>query len=440
MDFMISNDIQELSREYPEYVLAVRRNYWWNFTALILDSSIFSFAVAMLSVETILPYFVSHLSNQSFWVGVVPALYFLGEFFPQLFGAYLVHHMTTRKWPIVWIAVSERIGILAIALVAQFVDKISSGLALGLFLLSYTLFTITNGLIAPAYNDYISKNIVQHRGLFFGVREFGSGLIGLVASLTASSLLLGYTFPVNLRILFWIGFATSFISPFIEAALREIPYPVKKAEEKLGTFFKDIPSLVKKQVGMQKFLIARGVFGVCLLANSFFAIYAVRRFSLDVGVLGIFTMIILLTRSAFGFIWGYLGDHFGYKKNYIYSSVVLIGMGILALTSNGVWGFYIIAFGIGAVNSVIMTSDPNMIFQLSPPNETSRFVGIVNTIISPVMTFAPIVGGLLVDNFSYPALFIVQFTLSIIALVCIWRLMPDARKMVLHLSEPKTNS
>ena len=84
---MISNDIQELSREYPEYVQAVRRNYWWNFTALILDSSIFSFAVAMLSVETILPYFVSHLSNQSFWVGVVPALYFLGEFFPQLFGA-----------------------------------------------------------------------------------------------------------------------------------------------------------------------------------------------------------------------------------------------------------------------------------------------------------------------------------------------------------------
>ncbi|HTX78846.1 MAG TPA: hypothetical protein VMC62_04220, partial [Longilinea sp.] len=121
---MISNDIQELSREYPEYVNSVQKNYWWNFAALILDSSFFSFSVAMLSVETILPYFVSHLSTQSFWVGVVPALYFLGEFFPQLFGAYLVHHLTTRKWPIVWIAASERIGILAIALVAQFVDKI----------------------------------------------------------------------------------------------------------------------------------------------------------------------------------------------------------------------------------------------------------------------------------------------------------------------------
>jgi len=434
---MISNDIQELNREYPDYIKSVQRNYWWNFTTLILDSSIFSFSVAMLSVETILPYFVSHLSTQSFWVGVVPALYFLGEFFPQLFGAYLVHHMTTRKWPIVWIAASERVGILAIALVAQFVDKISSSLALGLFLFSYTIFTITNGLISPAYNDFISKNIMQHRGLYFGVREFGNGLIGLVASLTASSLLLGYTFPVNMRILFWIGFATSFISPFIEMTFREVPYPVQKTEEKLGVFFKDIPGLIKQQVGMQKFLVARSVFGLCLLANSFFAIYAVRRFSLDAGVLGIFTMIILLTRSAFGFIWGYLGDRFGYKKNYIWSSLILICMGVLALTSNGVWGFYIIAFGIGAVNSVILTGDPNMIFQLSPPNETSRFVGIVNTVISPVMTLAPIVGGLLVDSFSYSVLFVVQFVLSIIALVCIWWLMPDARKTVLHLATAK---
>jgi MFS family permease len=424
---MISTDIKKLRNDHPDYVSEVERNYRWNFIALVLDSSIFSFSIAMLSTETILPYFVSHLSDKSFWIGVIPALFFLGLFFPQLFGAYLVNGKPLRKKAIFWIAITERIGILFIAVVAQFTTILPNDVILALFLISFTLFAITNGLIAPAYSDFISKNIMKNRGIFFGSKEFIGGLIGLGASLTATYLLNTYAFPINMRTLFWIGFGTSFISPFIIATFKEIPYPIQTQVEPLKDFLKCIPEMVKKQAGFQKYLIARAVFGVGLLANSFYALYAIDKYNLSEGVLGVFTMIILLTKCIFGFIWGYLGDRFGYKVNYICSSALLILMGILAVTSPGVWVFYVIAFGIGAVMSVIMTSDPNMVFELAPPSETSRFIGIANTIIAPVMTFAPIVGGLIVDLSSYKMLFSVEMLISILALGVILKVMPNPR-------------
>ncbi len=231
-----------------------------------------------------------------------------------------------------------------------------------------------------------------------------------------------------MRTLFWIGFGTSFISPFIIATFKEVPYPIKSNVEPLIEFLKHIPGMVKKQPRFKKYLIARSAFGIGLLANSFYAMYAYDKYNLSEGTLGVFTMVILLTKSVFGFIWGYLGDHFGYKINYLLSSGLLIFMGILAITSPGVWAFYVIAFGIGAVMSVIMTSDPNMVFQLAPPSETSRFIGIANTIVAPVMTFAPLISGLIIDVFSFQVLFLAELIISFLAFVVIFYVMPNPHR------------
>ena len=71
--------------------------YWWNFVALVLDSSIYAFSVAALSQDTIIPYFVNQLTNRSWVVGLVPAIYYFGYYLPQLFGAFLVQGKPTRR-------------------------------------------------------------------------------------------------------------------------------------------------------------------------------------------------------------------------------------------------------------------------------------------------------------------------------------------------------
>jgi MFS family permease len=424
---MLSSDLHQLENEHPDYIQRVGKNYWWNFIALVLDSSCFAFTLAMLSQDTILPYFVSRLTDNQFYVGLIPSLFFLGYFLPQILGAYLINGKTTRKWTIFWIAVVERLGILAIAVVAQMLGVLSNHTALSLLLISYTVFTFTLGMIMPAYSDFISKNIIRRRGIFYGMMNGVGGLIGFGASLLARNVLDARPFPDDLRILLWVGFAFSFISPFFIASFREIPFPISPKKESLSTFIKNIPSAVKLAPGFQKFIITRALFGFGLLANSFYFIYAIENFQLREGVLGIFTMIILITQSFLGFVWGWIGDQFGFKKVYIVASLMMIVMGILSTSSPGVWAFYIIAFCIGGLYSAYRISDANMVFEIVSPTQTGRFIGILNTFIAPFMMLAPLVGGLILSNYSHKVLFSTVLVIGFLSTIVVSLFMPNPR-------------
>jgi MFS family permease len=426
---MLGSDIQKLQQEHPDYIDKVRANYWWNFIALVLDSSIYSFSVATLSQDTIIPYFVSQLSDQKWIIGVVPAIFYLGFFLPQLLGAYIVNGKPTRKRTIFKIAVAERAGILLIAIVAQMYGLLNAQVTLVLFLLAYMIFSVTNGMIIPGYSDFISKNIIRNRGLFFGFKNGASGLIGFGASLLVRNLLNGYPFPENIRYAFWVGLAASVISPIIITTFKEIPYPVERVTEPLKDFIIEIPQHVRNTPKFVKFIIPRAVFGLSIIGNAFYALYAMSRFSLTAGSLAIFTMIILFTQSMIGFIWGWLGDRLGYKFVYFISSLLMVVVGVFALLATSPWMFYLIAFCIGGQYAAYMICDSIMVFEIAPSSETSRFIGISNTLLSPVMALSPLLGGFLVDIFSYSFLFSTVILISLVSAFLSISMMPNTKSV-----------
>ncbi len=425
---MQSSDIQKLEQDYPDYIEKVRKNYWWNFIVIMLDSAFFSFSVTMLSQDTIIPYFVSQLSDLKIFIGLVPALYYLGFYLPQLIGAYLVTGKPTRKKYILWISVAERVAILVIAVIAQSLDWLTDQQALAVLLVAFMAYSVTTGLIIPAYNDFISKTIIQRRGFFYGAMNGLGGLIGFAASLTAAYFLDQYSYPQDLRLLFWVGFATSFISPFFIAAYREERFPFNGKRETLGEFFRAIPGHIKTSPGFSRYMWVRALLSLGLLANSFYALYAIQRFDLNEGVLGIITMVILLSQSAMGFLWGWLGDHFGFKLVYVLSAVLVVLMGLLAVTAVNILPFYVIAFCIGGIYAVTRTADSNMVFELAPPSETSRFIGISNTFVAPVITLAPLAGGVVVEYLSHQVLFWCVLAIGVLSVLLTTIYMPNPRK------------
>lgn len=424
---MIGTDIEKLQIEHPEYFEKVSKNYRWNFLMLVLDSSVYAFSVATLSHDTIVPYFVNHLTNLNWVIGMVPAIYYLGYFLPQLLGAYIVNGKQERKWVIFKIAMAERIGILAIAVVAQFYGILNDNLLLGLFFLAFMLYSVTNGMISPGYADFISKNIIRNRGKFFGIVNGVGGLVGFGAALVARYLLETYNFPNNIRILFWIGLLSSMISPFFIAIFRETPYPVKRKVEPLLDFVKAIPAFIQRTPKFKNFMLSRAFLGLGIIGNSFYALYAIDFLSLNVTVLATFTTIILLSRSVIGFVWGWSGDRFGYRIIYIIVSFMVIAMGGLAILPFGEIGFYLIAFCIGSMYAGIGIADSNMVFEISPIAETSRFIGILNTFVAPVMPLTPLLGGLLLDVFSHQVLFVTVIVIGVFSTILAYLLMPKLK-------------
>jgi MFS family permease len=424
---MQSSDLRELNQQYPDYMAAVTRNYRWNFIVVMLDSSFFAFALALLSVETILPYFISQLTDQRMWIGVISSLYFWGFYAPQLIGAHIASGMRLRKTAIFWIAIAERMGILMIAILAQSLNLLTGQAALALLLVAYAIFSITNGLIGPAYSDYISKSINRNRGQFYGAVSALSGVIGFSASLVARYLLDAHSYPVNLQYIFWVAFSCSFVSPFLILQFRETPFPIQQVQESLWKFIRRTPRFIIEHPRFGRYLLIRSLLGLGLMANSFYAIYAVTRFGLSDGTVGIYTMVILLSQTVLGLIWGAVGDRRGFKLVYVLAAGVIGVQGFLALTAQVAWPFYIVMAGIGGTYAALRTSDANMVFELAPPAETSRFVGMANTLLSPSLAVAPLIGGFLVDRFSFLHLFGVTGGLALLALVCILLWLPEPR-------------
>jgi MFS family permease len=425
---MQSVDVRLLAEKYPDYIQRVARNYRGNFIVILLDSSFFTFATTILAVDTILPYFVSNLNSASIWIGVVSGLSFLGAYMPQIIGAYMVSGTATRKWAIFWIAVAERVGILMIALVAQSMHVLSKNLTLALFLVSYAVYAVTTGLIGPAYNDYISKNIIKNRGLFYGSMIGLGGVIGFAASLIVKHFLDTLSFPFNMQRLFWLGFIASFISPFLIAAYKETPYPESRSRKPIIDYLKDLPAQIKGEPNFIKYLVVRCFVAFSFTANAFYSIYAIHQYGLSVGTLAIFTMIILISQTTLGFLWGWLGDKFGYK-NILAIALVLVALeAFLAITIHQPFAFYIICFCEGGAISAMSQYDPNMIYELAPPASTSNYVGVTNTLLGFVYALAPLFGGFLADAFSYTTLFVSALAISLANLVLTIVVVQDPRK------------
>lgn len=424
---MIGRDVKKLRSQHPEFVASMEKFYWWNFFSLVFDSAIYTFSVSTLSKETIIPYFVDQLTDRSWIIGLVSAIFYLGFYLPQLIGAFLVHAKRTKKKFVLQVAIAERVGILLIALVAQAYGLLTAQTTLILFLFAYMIFSITNGMISPGYSDFISKSIIRSRGLFFGFMNGLGGLIGFGASLLSRYLLDTYAFPTNIRTLFWIGLGASVISPIIIANLKEVPYPVEPQKEDLKGFIRSIPEHVRQQPDFIRFMISRGVLSLGILGNAFYALYGRQVFNQTAGSLAIFTMIILFTQSLIGFVWGWIGDQYGYKKIYVIVSLLVVLQGVFALWASALWMIYVIAFCIGSVYAAFRICDSNMIFEIAPSDKTSRFVGITNTFVAPVMALAPLLGGGLVDLFSHQVMFITVIGVGILSTILALFLMPQLR-------------
>ena len=172
-----------------------------NFILIVLDGSLFAFAISFLSEATIIPAFVQTLTGSAALVGLVGATYALGRYLPQLVGAHLALGRARRKPALFWIVVAERIGILAIALTAQAVGVWDTGIVVLLFFLAFCAYAITTGLIGPVYGDFVAKALPRSRGWYYGMSQLLGGVLGFASALTAERLLSEWAFPVGNRVL-----------------------------------------------------------------------------------------------------------------------------------------------------------------------------------------------------------------------------------------------
>ncbi len=132
----------------------------------------------------------------------------------------------------------------------------------------------------------------------------------------------------------------------------------------------------------------------------------------------------LLVMAAVLLPAGMLGDRFG-RKNLTLGALVVFGLGSLWCALAGSPGTLIAAravLGLGA--AVLIPLAMSAVVVLFDPAERPRAILVLSLATMVGLPLGPIVGGLLLQNFWWGSVFVINVPVIALALVAVWRFMP----------------
>jgi len=103
----VSNSSKEIA--LARFDEEVKKDYRWNFTANLMDWTLFWMGMGFISVNTVLPAFIRHFTSSNFLIGFISSLGDLGWFLPQILVANFTQKLRRKKSMVIFTGIGERI-------------------------------------------------------------------------------------------------------------------------------------------------------------------------------------------------------------------------------------------------------------------------------------------------------------------------------------------
>lgn len=402
----------EQQKEHNNYQEKKIKN---NFNALSYDSIFFNISTSFIDAGTIIPSFVSMLTTSPVLIGLTTTIRNCGWFLPQLLVARRAESLPYKK-PLVLIgAIIYRIALFSIILSAFLAVK-STALSLIFFYLFFTIMSFADGITGVPWIDLFAKSIpVNLRGRYYSKTQFLSGSLSFVTGFIIKGILNIKTliFPYNYILIFSLALFFAFLSFLSFLRLIEDEKSKTNSPLSLIEYFKEIPLVFKNDRDFSMLMVVNTLFRFFFLPLPFYITFARTKLSLPEDMVGIFMSSQMLGFIFAGIIFGRINDICGSKRvikitGYLISlPPVLALLSLLFFSKNLPYvPIYILIFMlIGATNSGIWVGIFNYLLKIAPEEKRPLYIGLMNTLTAPT-TFLPILGGFIVEKFSYIHMFL----------------------------------
>ena len=311
--------IQNAHALHPEIVKYFKRNFFVN----VMDAGFWFFGDSFVAAYTILPVFMSTLTDSPLLIGLIPALEGAGWFLPQIF---LARHLEgkSRRLPLVRaLGALDRLPFLLLALSTFFISMMDTNLAIGLFLAIYGIKVFSGGLVALPWQELIATVIpVSHRGRYWGTALILGKLMGMIGAVLTGFLLVNFAYPVNYAYMFLIGFVCVMFS-YVFLYMNFEPAIERQAPQEEIPIWGRITGILRADHNFGMYLVNRGFVFLSFMGLGFITVYGIQKFNLPLSYSAVFTGVMLVSEIVGYGIWGTVGDKMGYKRVIEYSNVFL---------------------------------------------------------------------------------------------------------------------
>ncbi|MYG00208.1 MFS transporter [Candidatus Poribacteria bacterium] len=424
-----------------------------NFGFAILQGTFMRINLAFVDASTVLSAFIYKLTQSDIMVGLTGSMMAAGWMWPQLLVSNLLEHRQ-RKMP--YYALGMSVRVLAWLAISYYTIRIGSEspiLLAGCFLGFYFLSSSSMGVSTLPYMDIVSKSIAPNRrarffslrqmlGGFFGIwvgflvramlgkEEEFTGILGgitqtfktlsvyLISSIGLSDTELG--FPSNYAFLFICSVIAAFLSFISFLGIREPIHPVNATRQPIWQHLKQGPHFLRTDKNYRQFIFFRIGTHFAGMASPFYVPYALEVLKVSEADIGFFIVCSALSGVISNAMWGYIGEKYGVRWLLIISVGLMSLPPIIALSSG--WlptslhvPAYLFIFTIGGIlANGVMVGFMSYMLNIAPPRSRPSYIGFMNTLLVPA-SFAPVIGGMLVERIGHRWLFVICFGICLVA-------------------------
>ena len=389
------------------YQQFVEKNFRWNFSVNLIDITFITLGWSLVSRETIMPLLVSHLTDSKIAVGMIPAIFSLGFYLPQLLTASYTETLKVKKPFVVLLGgLGERLPLLLVAPALWWFGVSAPGIALIILFGMLGTSAFSAGVATPAWFTMIGKVLpVSKRGIFFGLSESLGAFIGIIGAYFVGQILDLWQYPTNFALVFVLAFTCMAISWGGLTLNREPESPVVKEQTPLWHYLRQLPVVLRRDPNYTHFLLSYGLSKLGAMATGFFLVFGNDSFSLSGPQVATMTATLIGSQAVMNLLWGTIGDRVGHKTVLAGSAFALMLAAAIAWTVTSTGGLIIAFVLLGIGMSADNVSKFNIVLEFAEPEDHPTYIGLTNTLLAPVITIAPLLAGWLVERAGYRPMF-----------------------------------
>ncbi len=407
----------------------IQRNLRFNVFIGMVDAAFFGFGWGFSSFGTIIPLFVSQMTDSAILIGLIPAIHAVGWQLPQLFTANQVARLRRYKPMVMLMTVHERLPFMGLALAAWLLPAWGASIILPFTFLLLIWQGLGSGFTANPWQSMIAKIIPsESRGSFFGAQAAVANIVISGAAVLAGYLLDLLDSPLDYALCFLIASLGYWASMGILAFTRELSDYNKEIPPSHTSVFQGMGDILRRDKNFAAFMAARILYQFAAMGFAFYIVYGLRRFGMDTITAGYLTATLTIAQTIANAGMGWLSDRVGHKK------MLVVGMVSVALSSLLAWAapalewFYLVFIISALANVAYWTIGMVLVVEFGSEAERPLYIGMSNTLVAPFTIIAPILGGWIADSFGYQATFLLSALGGVIVTLMMLFLVKDPRQ------------
>jgi len=408
-----------------------RRNYLLG----IINGTMFRGSRIFIDEDTIIPIFIASLTQSKFLVGLAVGLRLSGWFFPQIFVANWVG-AKDRKHPtyIAWGAVRV-VAILAIVLSVWLVGAGNPTLLLTLFFVFWAGLYFSAGMTGVSFVEVVAKTIPDGKlGSFYGYRMFFAGLVSLASGFLIVKIQAVYSYPTDYALIFMIAFLMitgGIVSWSLAREQRDIEVRPKKP---LFAHLRESAEIFREDSRFRSLFGFKAAFYLWNAGVPFFILFFLdmEDFAWIAGYKGYLAMTKVIGLSVSNLLWARMAnsERLGRCRGIlttVSAIAIVLPFAVIALSRPEFSGFALPAmfgvfFFIGTIQSGMVIGYMNTLIRISPAQRRPLYIGLMNSMLGPIILGLALLGGGVVEIFSYKVMFTISALAAVLALICARRL------------------